>query len=319
MTAHKIVLRPEGAAMNAVLNIPAIRAAHPISSVIGASVKLNRAGGEWVGRCPFHADRTPSFTVNDAKGFAHCFGCGWHGDVLDFIQAIAKIGLREAVKRLEGGKLPAVQNFPPAVTSKAERNTSAEAVEIWRNASPVKGTPAETYLRSRGLDCAIPDSIRFARLRYGRRGPEHPVLVSVIAAPDDTVGGIQRTYLNASGTGKAAVPKPKLSLGRVRGGAIRCAPAAGEIILTEGLEDALSLQQELGQAAWATAGAGGLSSVQLPLGVRSVIIGADSDETGLREARKAASRFAAEGRRARLIMPLPGFKDFNDELRGARP
>lgn len=295
------------------LDIPAIRAATPISAVIAQHVKLQRVAAEWKGCCPFHADRTPSFTVNDAKGFYHCFGCGRHGDVLDFVQAIEGGGLRQAAERVSN--LPVVYRGRPAPPDEGDR--SGEARQIWRQAVPIIGTLAETYLRSRGLWCALPASLRFARLPYGKRGPLHPCLIALVASADNRAIGIQRTYLNASGTGKAIVPKPKLSLGRIRGGAIRLAPAAGELVVCEGLEDGLTLQQDLGTATWVAAGVGNLVTLEMPAGVNSIIIGADRDTSGEQGARAAAERFAAEGKIVRIIRPFEGFKDFNAELLGS--
>ncbi|MGY8961828.1 MAG: CHC2 zinc finger domain-containing protein, partial [Alphaproteobacteria bacterium] len=68
-----------------------IDAAHavPLSEVVlRYGVKTVRQGREVKALCPFHDERTPSFTVNEDKGFYHCFGCGAHGDVIDFVQAI---------------------------------------------------------------------------------------------------------------------------------------------------------------------------------------------------------------------------------------
>src|SRR3546814_13477255 len=59
-----------------------LRARVTLSSVIMRTAKLQRAGREWKACCPFHNEKTPSFTVNDEKGFYHCFGCGAHGDVI---------------------------------------------------------------------------------------------------------------------------------------------------------------------------------------------------------------------------------------------
>ncbi len=294
------------------LDIPAIRAATPISTVVAQHLKLIRAGREWKACCPFHNDRTPSFTVNDEKGFYHCFGCGAHGDLLDFIQEIEQVGLRQAAERVSS--LPVNYRAPP---SEPGRDTTAEAITIWRQAVAIQGTPAETYLRSRGLICVLPESLRFARLAYGKRGARHPCLVALAASAENLATGIQRTYLNASGTGKASVPKQKLSLGRIRGSAIRLAPAAAEMIVCEGLEDGLTLQQELRIATWVSAGVGNLKTMELPAGVRSVIIGADADQNGEAGARAAAERFAAEGRKVRIIRPFSGFKDFNAELQGS--
>ncbi|HXH00240.1 MAG TPA: CHC2 zinc finger domain-containing protein [Sphingomicrobium sp.] len=302
------------------IDLDLIRASHPLPAVVGASVKLRRAGGEWKGCCPFHPDRSPSFTIFDGGQRFHCFGCNESGDVLDYLQRAHAVTLREAAAMLDGGNLPRVaQPVPqcPGAATLSERDTTAEAVAIWRAAGPVSGTPAEAYLRGRGLHLPIPASIRFARLRYGARGDLHPVLVAVVASADDKVVGIQRTYLKADGSGKADVPTPKLSLGRIRGAAIRLAPGARELVVTGGLEDGLSFQQMSGKAVWAATGEGNMASMVLPPGVRSVLIGADNDVAGENHARRAADAFALEGRMARIVRPLFGFKDFNSELMGA--
>lgn len=283
-----------------------------LSAVIGQSIKLRRAGREWTGLCPFHGERTPSFTVNDDKGFAHCFGCGWHGDVADFVAGLAGCGLREAVERLGAGDLPVAT--VPTAPAEPERDTTAEAILIWRSAGPIAGTPAEAYLRGRGLDLRLPESLRFARLRYGKQ--IRPCLIALVANAQDKIGGIQRTFVREDGSGKADVPAPKLSLGRIGGGAIRLAPAAGMLVVTGGLEDGLTLQQELGQAVWAATGEGNMATLVLPLGVQSVVIGADRDDSGEAHAKRAADAFALQGRSVRIIRPMPGHKDFNSELQG---
>ena len=62
-----------------------LRARTTLSAVIAPSVKLIKAGREFKACCPFHQEKTPSFTVNDEKGFYHCFGCGAHGDAIRFL------------------------------------------------------------------------------------------------------------------------------------------------------------------------------------------------------------------------------------------
>jgi len=77
-----------------------LRARTTLSSVIGRSVKLVRAGREWKACCPFHDEKTPSFTINDEKGFYHCFGCGAHGDAIRFLTENGGLGFMDAVKEL---------------------------------------------------------------------------------------------------------------------------------------------------------------------------------------------------------------------------
>lgn len=302
--------------MMALLDLEAIRSSHPLPALVGASLKLQRAGNEWKACCPFHADRSPSFTIFDGGVRFHCFGCGASGDVLDYLQQLHSVSLREAAAMLQGGQVPVVA--VRALPAEPGRDTTGEAIAIWRSAVPVAGTAAEAYLRGRGLHLPIPASIRFARLRYGARGDLHPCLVALLASVENKAVGIQRTYLKPDGSGKADVPTPKLSLGRVRGAAIRLAPCAAQLVVTGGLEDGLTLQQELGQAVWAATGEGNMASMLLPVGVHTVVIGADNDASGEAHAKRAAETFSLESRQARIIRPAPGQKDFNSELQGGR-
>ena len=63
-------------------------------------MKLTRRGREWLGLCPFHNEKTPSFTVNEEKGFYHCFGCQAHGSVFDFVMQQEGLSFPEAVEKL---------------------------------------------------------------------------------------------------------------------------------------------------------------------------------------------------------------------------
>src|ERR1051326_8040987 len=84
-----------------------------VSEVVGRRVKLTRAGREYKACCPFHNEKTPSFTVNDQKGFFHCFGCGAHGDVIGFIMRTENRSFPEAVEMLAGlAGMPVPQSTP---------------------------------------------------------------------------------------------------------------------------------------------------------------------------------------------------------------
>jgi len=71
-----------------------------ITEVVGQHVHLHKTGKEYVGRCPFHEDKTPSFSVNEAKGLFYCFGCGESGDVFDFIMRLDGLTFPEAKRAL---------------------------------------------------------------------------------------------------------------------------------------------------------------------------------------------------------------------------
>ena len=70
------------------------------SDIIRQRVSLTRKGHEYLGICPFHTEKTPSFTVNDAKRFYHCFGCGAHGDIIKFVAETSGLGYKEAAIKI---------------------------------------------------------------------------------------------------------------------------------------------------------------------------------------------------------------------------
>ena len=76
-----------------------IRARLPVSVVVGRRVKLVKSGREWKGLSPFQQEKTPSFYVNDQKGFYHCFSSGKHGDIFRFVSETEGLNFPEAVER----------------------------------------------------------------------------------------------------------------------------------------------------------------------------------------------------------------------------
>jgi DNA primase len=144
-----------------------LRARTLISSVIGRSVKLQRAGREWKACCPFHKEKTPSFTVNDEKGFYHCFGCGAHGDAIRFLTDARGLPFMDAVKELAdaaGIELPAAD---PGAQARAERAKDlydvVEAAAGWfeEQLSGMEGAEARAYLEQRGITEATRKRFRF--------------------------------------------------------------------------------------------------------------------------------------------------------------
>jgi DNA primase len=108
-----------------------LRARLPVSEVVGKRVKLKRAGKEWKGLSPFHQEKTPSFTVNDQKGFYHCFSSNKHGDIISFVMETEGVGFPEAVERLAsmaGLQLPAVT--PDAARHEQRRKTLYDVMDL---------------------------------------------------------------------------------------------------------------------------------------------------------------------------------------------
>lgn len=303
------------------LDLHAIRRDYPLPRVAGDLIALRKAGNEWLGYCPFHADRSPSFTIFNGGQRFHCFGCGASGDVLDFVQRAYGVSLPEAARMLTNvdiaelapvGCGPDPEPMQPQSYSKAAR-------AIWQRALPAAGTLGEAYLRFRGILPPYPPDIRFLGLPCDNLGPL-PCLVLAVRDMDGEVTGVQRIFLAHDGQGKADVQTPKRSLGRVKGGAIRLGDldGSGTVTVCEGPEDGLSLLEMLGGPIWVAAGASFLPAMQFPPDVHSVLIGADNDQAGQAAADKAAQAFAARGLAVRIIRPVSWAKDFNDELTGAR-
>lgn len=306
--------------MTARLDLDPIRRDNPLPIIAGNLVQLRKAGQEWIGCCPFHADRSPSFTIFDGGQRFHCFGCGATGDVLDFVQRAYRVNLPEAARILAGGDVPKV-NLPAAREfSEAGKGQDygKAARSIWSRAKPVAETTGEAYLRFRGILPPFPPDIRFLALPCDNLGPL-PCLVLAVRDVDGEVTGIQRIFLAHDGQGKAAIATPKRSLGKVKGGAIRMGDLEGANTLTvcEGPEDGLSLLAMLGGPVWVAAGTTFLPAMQFPPEVRSILIGADNDPAGQVAAEKAAHAFTDRGLTVRIIRPIAWAKDFNDELTGA--
>ena len=108
-----------------------LRARLPVSEVVGKRVKLKRAGKEYKGLSPFKQEKTPSFTVNDQKGFYHCFASGKHGNIFDFIMETEGLGFIEAVEvaaSQAGMPLPAVT--PDAARHEQRRKTLYDVMDL---------------------------------------------------------------------------------------------------------------------------------------------------------------------------------------------
>jgi DNA primase len=128
-----------------------------LSDVIGRTVKLRRQGREYAGLSPFTKEKTPSFYVNDEKGFYHCFSSGKHGDLITFLQETERLSFPEAVERLanEAGVPMPVQDAR-SIEQDKKRNTLSdwlEAAAAWFEGELRRpaGQAARAYLQKRGL------------------------------------------------------------------------------------------------------------------------------------------------------------------------
>ena len=150
-----------------------IRARLPVSQVVSRRVPLKRAGREWKGLSPFNKEKTPSFTVNDQKGFYHCFSSGKHGDIFTFLMETEGLSFPEAVERLAGeAGVPMPAPDPQYERTAKERLGLLDALEaaakLFEEAlrAPA-GREALAYAEGRGL---ARDTIKEFRIGYAPGG-----------------------------------------------------------------------------------------------------------------------------------------------------
>lgn len=137
--------------------IEELRAKVSIADVVGDKVKLVRKGREFTGLCPFHNEKTPSFTVNEAKGFYHCFGCGAHGDILKFEMEANNLPFLDAIEKLAnraGLEMPKLTHESKVEVEK--KNSLYDIMELAvkyfeKNLRLTGGRQALDYLYRRGF------------------------------------------------------------------------------------------------------------------------------------------------------------------------
>jgi DNA primase len=183
-------------------SIERVRDAVDMVELVGARSELRpRGGGNWTGLCPFHDERTPSFSVNAAKKVYHCFGCQESGDAIDFVKATEGLDFREAVEALAeryNVELKREDEDPQAEVRRQRRQRLLELVEratvyyervLWQ--SP-EAAPARAYLAERGLGEEV--------LRKFRVGYAPSAWDSVMMAAQRL--GFNREELAAAGLGQ---------------------------------------------------------------------------------------------------------------------
>jgi len=170
-----------------------------LSGLISRSVKLQRAGREWKACCPFHNEKTPSFTVNDEKGFYHCFGCSAHGDAIGWMTEKQGLPFIDAVKELAQAAGMEVPASDPQAGERAEHAQSLYDVMASASAwfeeqlGGVDGAGAREYLKRRGISDETkrtfalgmaPDSRSKLKAALARFGNEKLVEAGLLIAPE---------------------------------------------------------------------------------------------------------------------------------------
>jgi DNA primase len=179
-----------------------LRGRTTLSAIIGKSVKLTKKGKEFAGCCPFHSEKTPSFTVNDEKGFYHCFGCGAHGDAIRWLVDRQGLQFMDAVRDLAtaaGMDVPAksaeAQTRDVQVTSAADTLTIAAG---WFQQQLARADDVRNTLGARGIDMEASQKfgLGFAPAKKGIAGCGAAIaaLAAVNLVEEDARSGAWRDF-----------------------------------------------------------------------------------------------------------------------------
>jgi putative DNA primase/helicase len=284
---------------------------------------LRRSGDGWQAFCPAHSDdKTPSLSIREGKNgkvLLHCFG----GAGCSYRQIVEALGLAP-----QTAPMPVRHSTVKPVRQADDAGRIEAAQRIWREARPLAGTPAQRYLENRGISLPTwPPTLRYHSACLHPSGSRLPALVAAISVYREEkfhLVAVHRIYVTSDGR-KVAVEPRKASFGSVKGCAVWLTRPTGQLIVTEGVEDAMALMAAhhgdsrfTGWSYAASVSAGNLPNLELPREVQTVVIEADNDKAGRQAATEAACRFIREGRDGRVAYPPGGFKDFNDALLAER-
>ena len=186
--------------------IERVRVATDIVAIISERTALKRSGTRWSGLCPFHTERTGSFSVNAAEGFYYCFGCHAKGDAITFVRETQHLDFIEAVEYLAGRAGIELQHDEQSGAARQERKRFLEVMEKaveWYHqqllTAPEAG-PARNYLRSRGYDG---DVVRQFRLGWAPDGWDNMTKSLNLSAKD--LEGTGLGFVNSRGNRQDAL------------------------------------------------------------------------------------------------------------------
>jgi hypothetical protein len=277
-------------------------------------------GGRWHGRygtapCPVcQPERRRAqngLTLADGRNGRLVLDC--KKTACAFLDILAAAGIRSGDYRAPD---PAILAQRELEAEAQAQHKAAQAKRLWNEAQPITGTAAETYLRGRGITCALPEVLRFhPECWHGPTARRWPALVALVEGGDGFA--LHRTYLRPDGSGKAGLDGgDKLMLGATTGGAVRLSGGPSRLVVAEGVESGLSLLCGLldGPATiWAALSTSGLRGLRLPARPGRLTIATDGDKPGREAAHALAERAHGLGWHVSMLDPGDGL-DFNDIL-----
>ena len=298
--------------------------------------RIDQVAVDLIGEDPSHRGRTQwrfypkGGLVIDVAGLSKGLWCSHGegavgGDALDLVRHLRGCDVAEAMRWAREWLGEASREGPPRAQASrpmaSQQDTTELARRIWAEGADPKGSPVESYLRSRGLGFPERAPFRF-HPECPRRDERLPAMLALMTDPVAAQPcGVHRTFLRADGRGKLEHGTAKMMAGRA--GMVRLVPDEDVTLglgLAEGIETGLALAQLADWSpVWACTSAGAIGKFPVLDGIEAVTIFADADDAGagIRAAEACADRWVAAGREATIEKP-PGAHDWLDVLAPAR-
>jgi putative DNA primase/helicase len=263
-------------------------------------LQFRRKGDEFlIKECPFcdsgkdKADNQNKLSVNSETGVFNCFRCNTKGSWSDFLRFFGE------------PSRPTRFHEPTSSLHSKEK----EIIAIWSKSIPLGDSNAETgreYFRKRGLTPPTGLSqIRYINeLDHSPSGLKFPALLFGLNSPAGYLIGLQRIYLNQDGS-KASTNPNKMSLGKLKGNAIRFDTPDKVLHIAEGPETSLAVREALNEPTWSTVSAIGLKEINIPTSVKTIFIWADKDKskTGIKAAEELKNKLRLDGKDVTILLP----------------
>lgn len=332
-------------------SIEALKARLDIVDVVGSYIELKRAGANFKAPCPFHDEKSPSFTINPARQKYHCFGCGVGGDSINFVMEYEKLNYPEAIE-----KLASSVNFTLHYTDNKERKERSNLLETlsgWYQKLLGDNRTASSYLHERGVfassiekfgigyaptspetlrfleqhHLSVPDALEQGAIGKGDDGrlfarfieritfPIHASGGAIVGFGGRTITGHQAKYVNSSQSAIFNKSRLLYAYHLARDSVYK----HKEIIVTEGYLDVVMLHQAGFTHAVATLGTA-LTADHLPTlrkGEPRVLVAYDGDKAGRAAALKASKLLSGGGFDGGVIL-FEGGLDPADMVRDGR-
>lgn len=275
----------------------AIKENHPIAQVVEQVIPLKKQGKELVGCCPFHSEKTPSFHVIPEKEFAHCFGCGWSGDVVDFVAASKGLTTMEAVDLLTGDG--AVKLTPQQRTERDAAMAEREAAQERERQAAIERAKSRWDSAQKPAPADHPYLVRKGVQAHNIKCEGERLLLPIYGH-DGALQSVQTIAADGAKLFQSGAP--------TRSGRMMIGLHLGRTIVAEGYATAASIYEAMSDQVCVTYSKGNMHVVARQLAEDGVPIVLAADANAVEEMTKLAKELDCP-----VAGPEAGHGDFNDQ------